>query len=343
MKEKIVIGMSGGVDSSVAAHLLKEQGYEVLGVTMQTGSVPENVLQDAAEVAAMLGIPHYVIDFSREFRHYVMDYFAQSYSQGRTPNPCIACNRYVKWESLLNYAEKLGAELVATGHYTRIMQLENGRYTLQRTTGGKDQTYVLYGLSQDQLRRTRMPLYNYTKDQIREIARGIGLNVADKPDSQEICFIPDQDYAGWLARHTGATMPEGNFVNLEGKVLGRHKGLWHYTIGQRKGLGIALGQPAFVVELRPQTNEVVLGTNEDVFAREMLVEDINYVAVAEGEGPVRLDAQIRYAHRPAPGTLNGNIFTFDEPQRAITPGQGAVFYRDNYIYAGGVVRNVLGK
>ncbi len=343
MSKKIVIGMSGGVDSSVAAYLLKEQGYDVMGVTMQTGSVPREVIDDAAGVAAKLGIPYDVVDFSEEFRRYVKDSFAGEYERGRTPNPCILCNRLVKWESLLSWAGKRGADLVATGHYTKILCLPNGRYTLKRAKGGKDQTYVLYGLSQDQLCRTRMPLADYRKEEVRKIAGEIGLAVADKPDSQEICFIPEGDYVGFLEEYAGKTMPEGNFVDREGRVLGRHRGLWRYTVGQRKGLGIALGRPAFVLELRPQTNEVVLGTGEETLSRALWAEEIRPMAVEEipeGEG-IPLAAQIRYSHTPAPGRLymeEGRArFEFDTPQRAVTPGQGVVFYQEDYIYAGGTI------
>lgn len=344
MSEKIVIGMSGGVDSSVAAYLLKEQGYDVMGVTMQTGSVSEETIDDAAGVASFLGIPYDVVDFREEFRRYVMDVFAASYEKGRTPNPCIVCNRLVKWESLLCWAQRAGANLVATGHYTEICTLPNGRYTLKRSRGGKDQTYVLYGLSQDQLRRTRMPLAQYGKEDVRKIARELGLPVASKPDSQEICFIPDQDYVKFLEEYTGRIMPKGHFVDTAGHVLGEHQGLWRYTVGQRKGLGIALGRPAFVLALRPETNEVVLGTNEETLAGTLWAEEIRPMAVEtipEGEG-IPLTAQIRYSHQPAPGHLwmeaDGRArFEFDMPQRAITPGQGVVFYQEDYIYAGGTI------
>lgn len=344
--EKIVIGMSGGVDSSAAAYLLKEQGYEVIGVTMQTESVSPETLEDAARVAQKIGIAHYVIDFQSEFRRFVIEDFVRSYLAGRTPNPCIACNRLVKWEALMQRAQELGAQLVATGHYTRPVQLKNGRYTLQRTEGGKDQTYVLYRLTQEELSRTRMPLADYRKEEVRELAARIGLTVADKPDSQEICFIPEGNYVEFLEQYTGVKMQPGFFVDVSGNRLGMHKGLWHYTVGQRKGLGIALGKPMFVTEIRPETNEVVLGENEAVFADGLVAEEMNYMAV-EGILPgetLRLEAQIRYSHRPAPGVLeakaDGTVcFWFDTPQRAVTPGQGAVFYRDGHIWAGGTVHS----
>ena len=246
---KIVVGLSGGVDSSVAAYLLKEAGHEVIGVTMQIWQEEDNETQeenggccglsavdDARRVAQMLDIPYYVMNFRQEFKKSVIDYFVAEYMAGRTPNPCIACNRYVKWESLYHRARAIGADGIATGHYSRIVQLPNGRFALQKSiTDAKDQTYALYNLTQEQLAHTMMPVGAYSKDEIRAIAEKIGLLVANKPDSMEICFVPDDNYAGFIEDYTGTKFPKGNFVNTAGEVLGPHQGIIHYTVGQRKG------------------------------------------------------------------------------------------------------------
>lgn len=254
-KKTVVVGLSGGVDSSVAAYLLKEQGYDVIGVTMQiwqeedSCTVEENggccglsAVEDARRVAQKLDIPYYVMNFRKEFQKQVIDYFTREYLEGRTPNPCIACNRYVKWESLLKRSLEIGADYIATGHYARVEQLPNGRYAIRNSvTAKKDQTYALYNLTQEQLARTLMPVGAYTKDEIRKIAEEVGLLVAHKKDSQEICFVPDNDYAGFIKNSTGKTIPKGNFVLADGKVIGEHQGIIHYTIGQRKGLNLVYG------------------------------------------------------------------------------------------------------
>ena len=354
---KVVVGMSGGVDSSVAAYLLKERGYDVIGVTMQIWQDEEQATQeenggccglsavdDARRVAAALEIPYYVMNFKKEFKENVIDYFVEEYQNGRTPNPCIACNRYVKWESLLQRSLSIGAEYIATGHYARVVQLENGRYTLRRSaTLAKDQTYALYNLTQEQLKRTLMPVGKYTKDEVRAIAEKINLRIANKPDSQDICFVPDGDYAAYIEEEAGVKVPEGNFVLTDGTVLGRHKGITHYTVGQRKGLGLALGYPAFVLEIRPETNEVVIGTKEESMTTQLRARNLNFMAVEVLTEPLHVFTKIRYNHKGAWCTIEKTgedeaLCTFDEPQRAVTPGQAVVFYDGEYVLGGGTIQ-----
>lgn len=353
-RKKVVVGMSGGVDSSVAAYLLKEQGYEVIGVTMQIwqedrafeeengGCCGLQAVEDARRVADLLGIPYYVMNFKREFKEKVIDYFVAEYCGGRTPNPCIACNRYLKWEALLKRGMEIGAEYIATGHYAKVERLENGRYSVRRAaTEAKDQTYALYNLTQEQLSHTLFPVGSYEKPEIRGIAERVGLRVANKPDSQEICFVPDGDYAGFIERSAGK-MPEGNFVTTEGKVLGRHKGIIHYTVGQRKGLNLALGYPAFVLAIRKETNEVVIGDGTQVFSRRVFADRLNLMSREEIEDGMRAVGKIRYNHKGADCRLyrreNGVLeCVFDEPQRAATPGQALVLYDGEYVLGGGTV------
>lgn len=361
--------MSGGVDSSVAAYLLVQQGYDVIGVTMQIWQEEEEAIQeenggccglsaveDARRVAAALKIPYYVMNLKKEFKEKVMDYFVAEYLKGRTPNPCIACNRYVKWEALLKRSMDIGVDYIATGHYARIRRLDNGRFTLQTSAASaKDQTYALYNLTQYQLAHTLMPVGEYTKEQIRAIAEKAGLRTAKKPDSQEICFIPDNDYAGFIDREVrggsapmepsasaGSIPPPGNFVTADGQVLGRHKGIFHYTIGQRKGLNLAMGKPVFVTEIRPETNEVVIGEHRDVFGDRLYADHLNFMAVPKPEGKMQVTAKIRYSHKGSPCTINmtGDDLIecrFEEPVRAITPGQAVVFYENDIVIGGGTI------
>ena len=357
---RVVVGMSGGVDSSVAALLLKEEGYDVIGVTMQIwqsessaaaerdgGCCGTLAAADAARVADVLDIPHYVMDFRPEFEEHVVRYFVDSYIRGRTPNPCVACNRFVKWEALLDRSLALGAEYIATGHYAGIVKLENGRYSVRNAvTAAKDQTYALYQLTQRQLSHTLMPVGGYTKPEIREIAEKAGLPVASKPDSQEICFIPDDDYGGFIDRYAPGRVPgPGSFVDSGGNILGTHRGITHYTVGQRKHLGLPMGKPVFVTGIDPEKNEVRIGSGDEIFGTELTCDEVNYMAVGEEAfrtGEIRARAKIRYTQRDAvPCTLRreGKLLrcVFDVPVRAITPGQAAVFYEGDHILCGGTI------
>lgn len=353
MGRKVVVGMSGGVDSSVAAGLLKKQGYDVIGVTMQMWKDKEkdgcgtSAAEDARRVADMLDIPHYVMDFTKEFQCRVVDYFVKEYLSGRTPNPCNVCNRFVKWEALLEGSRKMGADYIATGHYARIHRLKNGRYSVKNSvTAAKDQTYALYNLTQEQLSHTLMPIGEYAKDEIRQMAAEWKLPVAKKPDSQDICFIPDGDYGAFLEREVLDRLPgPGNFVNADGKILGRHKGIVHYTIGQRKGLKLAMGHPVFVADIRTETNEVVIGEDADIRTTRIFCKEVNYMAIPDLQEPKRALVKIRYAHAGTPCLLeklqDGRVqCTFEEPVRAATPGQAAVFYEDGYVLGGGTICGV---
>jgi tRNA-specific 2-thiouridylase len=351
---RVVVGLSGGVDSAVAAYLLKKQGYQVIGVTLRTWEAESGAysrcceISDARKAAAQLEIPFYNINSLPEFKAHVTEPFIQAYINGMTPNPCVACNRHIKWERLLAFADEINAEYVATGHYARIEKTESGRYTVkQAAAAAKDQTYMLYQLTQEQLARTLMPLAEYTKDEVRKIAEDAGLAVAGKKDSQEICFVLDGGYAEYIdAHYDGKLPPPGNFVDESGKVLGRHKGIVHYTVGQRKGLGLALGYPAYVKRIEPDTGNVVIGDLESVYESRILCREVNFMAIEDikpGE-KVRAFVKIRYHHAAAPAVLervdNNTISAvFDEPVKAPAPGQSAVFYdSENRVIGGGIIQ-----
>lgn len=352
MKKKVVVGMSGGVDSSVAAALLKEKGYDVIGVTMQIWQKESDeessccglsAVEDARRVASVLNIPYYVMNFRDAFKEKVIDNFIDEYVNGRTPNPCVVCNRYVKWEALLRRAVEIGADYIATGHYARVEQLSNGRFAVKNSvTATKDQTYALYNLTQYQLAHTLMPVGDYTKDEIRQIAKDLNLPIANKPDSQDICFIPDGDYGAFLEKEAGDRLKgPGNFVSEDGKVLGRHKGIVNYTVGQRKGLNLSLGKPVFVSEIRPDSNEVVI-SYEDVYSDSLICDKVNFMSIEDLKEPLHVRAKVRYAHKGEECTIEkiGDDLvkcTFDKPVRAITPGQACVFYDGEYVLGGGTI------
>lgn len=354
MSKKILLGMSGGVDSSVAALLLQRQGYEVTGVTMRLrpdeymcssqsgGCCSLDDIDDARRVCYRLGIEHLVMNFTEEFERDVIEPFAKDYQAGRTPNPCINCNRYLKFEEMLRRAQQLGFDAVATGHYAIVRQNQNGRWLLYRSPAGKDQSYVLYSMTQQQLAHTLFPLGEMEKPEVRRIAQEAGLPVAKKPDSQEICFVENKDYAGFIHRYTGKELPEGDFVDAEGRVLGIHKGITHYTVGQRKGLGISFPQPMYVNAIDAEHNRIVLGPEGSQYASELIAGDLNWIAFDEPPAELHVQAKVRYQARPAAARVlpdgEGKVrVLFDEPQRAVTPGQAVVFYQDDLVVGGGTI------
>lgn len=352
--KKVMIGMSGGVDSSVAAFLLQKESLEVIGATMKlynnedidfvsekTCCSLDDVL-DAKSVCARLGIRHYTLNMTEDFKKEVIERFISAYQNGFTPNPCIDCNRYMKFSKMLHKAQELNIDYVATGHYARI-EKQGDRYILKKAVDlSKDQSYVLYSLTQEQLKVTKFPLGNYTKQQVREIAEENGFVNARKHESQDICFVPDGDYSKFIEYYTGKTYPCGDFVDMNGKRLGEHKGIIRYTIGQRRGLGLALPASMYVVEKDVDNNKVILGFNDDLFKKEVNVKNISFTACDGLDKPERLCAKIRYNQKEQPATVtqtDENHFTivFDEPQRAITKGQAAVLYDGDMVVGGGTI------
>lgn len=354
MPQKVMLAMSGGVDSSASAILLLEAGYELLGATLRLfddeakqregACGASSDIEDARRVAQRLGFPHEVFPYMDRFRAQVIDRFADAYRAGNTPNPCIDCNRTIKFGALLDEALARGFDAMATGHYARVARdEETGRWLLKKAADEKkDQTYVLYQLTQEQLAHVLFPLGGLCKEEVRAIAQQHGLVNAQKPDSQDICFIPDGDYASFIRRHTGEPSAPGRFVDSGGNPLGEHQGLVHYTVGQRKGLGAAFGKPMYVLAKNARENSVTLGSNEELFAREMLADRVNLISIERLSAPMRVQAKTRYRHAAQPATLfpaaEGRVrVVFDEAQRAITPGQAAVFYDGELVVGGGTI------
>jgi tRNA-uridine 2-sulfurtransferase len=365
MSEKITaVAMSGGVDSSVVAGLLHRGGERVIGMTMQLWNqkrLPElasdhatgrccslDDVYDARHVTQILGIPYYIVNFEKGFEEQVVKPFVEEYLAGRTPIPCTLCNNFIKFDQFLDMAAGIGASEIATGHYAQITRNETlGRWEMRRSKDNtKDQTYFLFGLTQDQLARTRFPLGGMEKTQVRELARELGIPTAAKPDSQEICFVPNGDYAAFIDayfREQGIAPSEtqGELVTTDGRVVGEHGGVHHFTVGQRRGLRVAAGEPLYVISTEPATKRVIIGRNDDLLRSSMYVKDVNWISISSPDEPVRVEAKIRNKHVAAPATLIPTSdpsrveVQFDEPQRAVTPGQAAVFYQDEVVLGGG--------
>lgn len=356
MEKKAVIAMSGGVDSSVAALLVQQMGYEAMGVTLrlyenEDAGIPREKtccslddVNDARSVCARLGIPFYVFNFKDSFRREVMDRFVCAYERGETPNPCIDCNRYIKFAKLMARAKEIGYDYVATGHYARVEQDPNtGRWLLKKgLDASKDQSYVLYSLTQWELSRLLLPLGGLTKERVRELAEENGFVNARKRDSQDICFVPDGDYAAFIRRYGRKEFSPGDFVGTGGQLYGQHKGIIHYTVGQRKGLGLSFPQPMYVCGIDPEKNQVLLGEHQELFSTELIARDVNLISRETIEEPMRVRAKVRYRQQEQPATVvqtgpDELKITFDQPQRAITKGQAVVLYDGDTVVGGGTI------
>jgi tRNA-specific 2-thiouridylase len=361
-KKKVLVGMSGGVDSTVAAYVLKQQGYDVIGVTMKLweedtdeyfekegGCCSLSSVEDARRVCEKLDIPFYVVNFKEVFQKTVVDYFLDEYKAGRTPNPCIACNKFVKFEALLKKAHDLGAYYVATGHYAKVLfNEETNRFNIDKSNEKrKDQTYALYNLTQEQIKHILMPLGEFeSKDEVREIASSFDFAVGSKSDSQEICFIPDDNYPKFVDKYVNTKDLKGNFIDKKGVVLGKHEGIHRYTIGQRKGLGITFGKPAFVVDIKSKSKDIVIGDNVDVFAQGLIGSLVNFITIEKLTEPMEIEVKVRYSAKPAKATIYPNgedsvKVIFEEKQRAITPGQAVVFYSGEKLVGGATIERAV--
>ena len=351
-KKRALVAMSGGVDSSVAAALLKKKGYDVIGITMEIwpskkdnfgGCCSATAVNDAKSVADKLGIKHYVLNFREAFKEAVINNFISEYKNGRTPNPCVRCNQFLKFDHLLKKADELGAEILATGHYASVKKGENGLYSLHKSADKhKDQSYALYVMSQEALKRTIFPLEDITKTETREIAKKLGLSVADKKDSQEICFIEDNNYGKFLSENVPETIMPGRIFDMESNVVGMHRGIAFYTVGQRKGIGVQFSKPFYVVHIDKETNSIVIGDEKDTLGKKLEAEGIIWTSISAPLKAIKATAKIRYNSEEAecriiPKGLDKAEVSFKKPVKAITPGQSVVFYKDNIVLGGGII------
>jgi tRNA-specific 2-thiouridylase len=353
MKKRVLVAMSGGVDSSTTAAILKREGHDVIGVTMQLwdygdaggGCCSADDVRDARMVADQIGIPHYVVNYMDVFKKYIVEDFIGKYLSGKTPNPCVLCNQFMKFNFLLRRSMELGADYLATGHYARVEHKGDKSYLCKAVDGMKDQSYFLFALTQKELRRIMFPLGSMTKDEVRGIAKEVNLRVANKPDSQEVCFITGGDYRDFLKEHTEMKKERGEVVDTDGNVLGYHDGVFSFTVGQRRGLGVAKGKPLYVVKVDPESNRVVVGEEKDIFKTTLIANNVIWTDEPPSD-EAQLKAKIRYRHKESDVVVRAKsdreaFVEFRNPQRAMTPGQAVVFYERDKVLGGGWVREVI--